>query len=98
MTESIGSRLELHGDVRLATLWLEELRAIAQDVIDHVVPDKQWQKFVDDHPLVMPRRQQTRAEEHFGGPRVAIRTHKVYTPIMELQERCMQPSDHDVLV
>ena len=92
---AIGSGLELHWDERPPNLWLEEPWAVAQNVIDHVLSDKQRQEFVDDHPLVVPRRQQARAQKYLSGARVAVMAvgaHMVHRPIVELQERPCSPA------
>ena len=59
--KTIGRALKLHRDKR--PLRGEEAPAVVKYVVDQRLTNEQWQKFVHNEPLVVPRRQTTSVSE-----------------------------------
>jgi hypothetical protein len=95
--EAVRRALELHRHRRLAPLGLVKAGTVAQNVVDHRLPDEQRQELVQDHPLVVPGGElPSRGEGVLR--RLLLGSHVVDRVVVEQDERAVQPGDHQILV
>ena len=75
-----------------------EARSAAQNIAHHRLADERRQNFVHDDPLVMPRRELSRARKHRAGIGFAAGANEIDGAIVKQQKRRVQPGEDDVLV
>ena len=74
MPEAVGRHRELNRNQRIAlgvlqtsVMRIVELRSARQDLVDSFLADRQWKKFMNDYPLVMPANEALRHFEDLVG-------------------------------